>query len=84
VKRSGKRHHPRRSSRPISGHSRRIPYQSHCYLAHQRIRAALPGREAAQQRAPNDAADPIRDGRQQDVLTLALLGSGAAAADALP
>ena len=33
-----KRHHPRRSSRPISGHPRRISQQTRAYLAHRRIR----------------------------------------------
>ena len=37
-----KRHHPRRSSRPITGHPRRISQQTRAYLAHRRIRARSP------------------------------------------
>ena len=33
-----KRHHPRRSSRPISGHPRRISQPTRSYLVHRRIR----------------------------------------------
>ena len=41
-----KRHHPRRSSRPISGHPRRISQQTRSYLVHRQIRPGHPPRLA--------------------------------------
>ena len=76
-----KRHHPRRSSRPISGHPRRISQQT-APTSH--IGGSASSGPEAAQRAPNDVrrADPGRSAAGCADADLLGIGGGAAAADA--
>jgi hypothetical protein len=52
-----KRHHPRRSSRRVSGHPRRIPHRTRAYLVHRLIR---PGHRIPRVLRPTSASRRCR------------------------